>query len=250
VIGNRSQVNGGGLYLVGHVSARVEDNQFTENSTVEGDGGAIAALVYRGDQTILRNVLDHNIAGDHGGGIYLASASSPAPTAEVSFNLIWSNQGKGTSTITHTGGGIFVSGVQTDVFRNTIVDNSGMWGGGIAVGKSTPVALERNIIAYSTGTELNCIGPTQVVATDNVFWQDPYNPHPADGACREMVYTTGNVNLDPRLCDWQSGDTSIAADSPAAQDGVAYAGAGEVRAGCLTVVERVTWGRVKAMYGQ
>ena len=53
-----------------------------------------------------RNGLDRTEPGT--GGICCADVA--LELGPVSFNLIWSNQGKGTSTITHTGGGIFVSG--------------------------------------------------------------------------------------------------------------------------------------------
>jgi hypothetical protein len=251
---NHAQVNGGGVYVWLNMSAMIQNNHFTENTTVEGDGGAIAVLVNSGTQTIQRNIIDHNVAGDHGGGIYLASASSPAPTAEVSFNLIWSNQANGESWTTLSGGGIWISGVNSHVFRNTIVGSVASKGGAIAVRNNVPCIIDRNILAFSTSPtnqacELWCDSPTGVVRTGNILWGEPWYPDPACGACESGFTEAGNAHADPRLCDWQSGDMSIASDSPAARDGVAYAGAGEVRAGCLTAVERVTWGRVKAMYG-
>lgn len=167
---------------------------------------------------------------------------------------MWANEALGISPYVLGGGGVYLTNIGGQVTKNTIIGNSGRYGGGVAIFDDTACTLDRNIIAFSKSPtplvqacELYCNETFTFAGSENVFW--PVGGGSAScNDCSGLALGSGNVVADPRLCDWQSGDTSIAADSPAARDGVAYAGAGEVRAGCLTAVERVTWGRLKARY--
>jgi len=148
--------NGGGLVPGACIIRR---NVIRGNSTSEGDGGGIRLGDVRA--TIQDNLFLENVAGDHGGGIYVTNTHAiPALDIDVAWNLFLSNQAEGKGGVSDcSGGAMWVEG-GAHVHQNTIAFNDAEGqsypaGGGICLLQPTSDALiERNILFNNGATGL------------------------------------------------------------------------------------------------
>jgi hypothetical protein len=254
ITGNRAANLAGGIGTGTWMVPDILDNYIADNEARDGDGGGIYYRSFDNGAVIRGNTVVNNRAGDHGGGIYVWHVGSGDPLElEISWNVIAGNVAGGRAGTGNSGGGIFTWETNAWIHHNTIVDNtgdgpSGTYGGGIVLDQPGSPLVEKNIIAMSLkGGGIGCGGGVTPTIRNNLAWQNL----PADGVggCVTWWQIEGNIVADPAFCDPASADYSLAQNSPAITHVAGPLGAFYLP-GCGPVsVEPITWGRIKAMYG-
>jgi hypothetical protein len=238
------------------MAPEIIDNYIADNEATEGDGGGIYLRLLPDDTgSIIRgNVIERNYVGDHGGGFYAGPVLAQGTIDfEFSWNLVSDNTADGIPRTGDSGGGIWMSSSDGWVHHNTIVGNTGngpdsLYGGGIVVDRMGSPVIEKNIISLTkNGGGVECSGSITPIIRNNLAWRNL----PADGIgdCAVWWQSNGNIVADPYFCNPESSDYSLAQNSPALTHPFGPLGAFHLP-GCGPVsVERTTWGRIKAMYG-
>jgi len=150
--GNRASSSGGGLYVSDSGHAKLVDTSIENNRAVYGSG--IYGYLSAGEHLILERstVSDNGIAGEcfAGGGLYVWSASSGAPSVVTILNSTISGNAASFS------GGIRLSGnVQGSVVNSTVAFNRGNEAGGLQYTGAT-VTVHNSIVAENK----NALGTT------------------------------------------------------------------------------------------
>jgi hypothetical protein len=255
IVGNRGANLAGGIGFGQRMVPDIIDNYIAGNEARDGDGGGIYYRSFDNGAVIRGNLVVNNRAGDHGGGIYVALVNAPPPSlqVEISWNLVANNIAPGSSVTGISGGGIHLIETDAWVHHNTIVCNEGgstssTLGGGIGVERLGSPLIEKNIIAFTAqGGGINCVGGATPIIRNNLAWQNVGGDGVGD--CPTWWQSDGNVVADPYFCNPESSDYSLAQNSPALTHPAGPLGAFHLP-GCGPVsVEPITWGRIKAMYG-
>jgi len=162
--GNRSDKNGGGIYLHLASEALIDSNTIINNSAgdgagIQGFGGGI--LCYDGPTpTITNNIIQNNTANTEGGGIHMNErCSGVIENNDIQYNSA-GYQEKGDWA---TGGGVFLC--QADpVVRNNIISNniSGQGAGGIFIQNFYPWNNPDNLYPLITNN----------IITNNIAYYD------------------------------------------------------------------------------
>ena len=194
--GNEARVGGA---ISGHNSTiNLYGNEVTYNRTNQGDcaypaSAAQGGAIYLNTCTTITtgNSIQHNQAQCMGGGIYATSSTITMNHDTISYNTADECSGSGggggmainASTVTITenyfahnngswGGGIFLTGVNGEISRNTITQNGTSvpdcpmsQGGGIVFGSNSNPVFSFNLVtnnsaAYSAGIDLSYSSPT------------------------------------------------------------------------------------------
>jgi hypothetical protein len=236
--------NGGGIYAGYIRSVHIEANEIRGNGA-DGSGGGIFCDP---PGVIEGNLISGNSAMDSGGGVLAFNTA-------VRANVIVGN------CATSRGGGIHTSGVN-EVSRNTIVGNT-CENGGNAIYFYSPSGAARishNIIALNGFTcwwvawsrAVDCGPLTSYIRIEcNDFWGNKNGDLRCEGGVCDTT-GLGNFALDPLFCDADAGNYSLQEGSPCAPTssvGCGLVGALPVACGG-TPVQPITWGRLKALYGE
>jgi hypothetical protein len=251
---NYSVRNAGGLNIAG--SCIVQRNVFRANQTERGDGAGLYHL-YGDHQLIIReNQFLGNIAGDHGGGIYIVNDLSPV-SVQIIGNVFLGNQSSTLGTVDCSGAGLWVHR-GAHIVQNTIAFNQATSrvfasGGGICLSEPPDgTVIERNIIAFNEecGVASNdiTVGWEALIARNLVFGNEPFD---FKSAFPEFNLIE-NVYKDPLFCgDGVAGDGEVAGISPAFSQPFGVIGAHSAP-GCGpydgTPVVPTTWGLLKTRY--
>jgi Right handed beta helix region len=251
--GNRAATNGRGIGLGGNAAAEIKGNIIVDNTAEAGDGGGIWGFLSVNDARIQSNRIEHNLAGDHGGGVYITLEG--ADGVDISSNLVLDNTARGRAMTGDSGGGIWLSRSSGIVRNNTIVGNHGLggdgtWGGGLVLRYPGSPIVERNIIALSPeGGGILCREGSTPVIQNNLAWGNA--PADGGGSCANWYRYTGdgNIQADPLFCDGPNGDFSLPPNSPAFTHPAGVLGA-ILSPGCAmgTLTLPVTWGEIKARF--
>jgi hypothetical protein len=243
---------GGGITVWDMMSPEIVGNTICENEAVAGDGGGI---FYRGrhDGGVIRdNVIVDNTAGDHGGGIQAGASDFDPHGLEIGWNLIARNRAGGQEGTGNSGGAMNLARTNAWVHHNSIVGNSGdgpsgTYGGGIVIERIGQPVVEKNIIALTeVGGAIWCDAISSPIIRNNLAWQNSGGD--GVGACPTWWQTDGNIVTDPYFCAPESGDYSLAQNSPALTHPFGPLGAFHLP-GCGPVsIEPTTWGRIKTLY--
>jgi hypothetical protein len=228
-IQNEVDGNGGAIYLVVPVNRPIRysilQNYFLENSAALDGGAVFAGGGSQGVCRIESNQFWSNQAGDHGGGLYLATSGS---RASVVTNLFARNRADGLGLgETGSGGGLNFTQSSGRIVGNTFVDNqgwteSGDGGGAIELEYISRVHLTEgleirdNIILGSRG------GAILVNAIDalvdlgrNLLWDNgPVETVNLSGGV-PVGWGSDLIRADPLFCNPAAGDYSVSANSPA-----------------------------------
>jgi parallel beta-helix repeat protein len=227
------------------------DNTIIGNRAQSGDGGGVY-IVTAFDGTIIRgNWIQDNYAGDHGGGIAVAGAVPVE--AEISENILWNNIADGVEHTAESGGGIWLQNTNAWVHHNTIVQSTGngsnnTYGGGIALNDAGSPLIEQNILVLSfNGGGILCRPGVTPTLRNNLGWQNL--PVEGVGLCSTWWQSDGNVLADPMFCDLGAGVFTVGDGSPALIHPAGPLGAFP-NPGCQPIlVQQVTWGGLKARFG-
>jgi len=243
---------GGGIGFFQSVIPELVGNHIQGNEARDGDGGGIYYAIFHDGAVIRNNIVEDNIAGDHGGGLYIGDVRTISSTdVEVSWNVVVANRAKGRALTGNSGGGLWLWQTNAWVHHNTIVGNIGEgpnnnYGGGIVIQHGSPL-VEQNIIAFTVmGGGIWCGGDPSPTIRDNFAWQNSGGD--GVGQCVTWWQSDGNVVDNPYFCDLLGGDLTVASNS-----GVMTHPAGPLGAfpipGCGPVAVQIsTWGALKARY--
>jgi len=250
-IAGTSASAGGGIYVTGGAQGSVLST-IVSGTSASGDGGGL-----RADDCVLTlsNVrVDGASAAGHGGGLAIAAGGQVIASATV---LIDCTSGLG-------GGLLFIScaptlagpshgfqGAECALLSMTHCDLLLGKGAAPAAGGVTDAAafqLESSLVA-GNATGLACLDPRATLA---VTCSDLYQNGGADLAGSCVASASGNVSLDPHLCNLAGRDFGLCANSPllAPACGAAPWGAGVLACSdCGPTPTRPTsWGGLKALY--
>ena len=217
---NTSLHTGGGIYLGGRDDSFgiIYDVIITGNSSHYGSGVFIAS-----DNWNLLNVrVENNTtnvaeAGSviRGGGIYINECSPKLENVIISGNSVYIN----ISTDTY-GGGVYIK-ESSPIFMNVVIfENSSQYGGGI----------------YSSDE-------SNPVFTNTIFWGNWIQSEVIDGPA-SISYSNiqggyegeGNIEADPKFCNPDSGDYTLAENSPCVGTGENGADMGAFSIGCEAIL--------------
>ncbi len=246
-------VNGTGSGIVcSDIVATVRHNTVIGNWAEAGDGGGIYCAYCRVGSVVSDNLVQGNVAGDKGGGIYVGGYGRSDEFVTVERNLVIDNSSGGNKYVLVAGAGIALETGNALIAHNTIVrslvtGSLGSVGGDIGITDPSNVTVENNIIAYTqSGGGIGCLNGATPVIRNNLLWQN--GDGDATGDCTSWPGTDGNLSADPAFCDTTSGDWSVAENSPALTDPNGPMGAIS-EPGCQAAsVKPTTWGRLKALY--
>jgi hypothetical protein len=252
---NVTSGNAGGL-MIAHADVTVRGNVFVRNDAGHGDGGGIwATLFLVGEAIIEDNQFWENHASDHGGGVYIGSTGSELRSAFIQRNLFVRNTADGLGNgNTGSGGGLWVYSISGVVARNTLVFNVGIgeatWNGGGMLLVSTPATLtiKDNIVAYNQGGGAACEHDQAAFFGPNLFWENdggslPEIRYQCPGAWGDSI-----IVADPLFCGPDIDNFTVAENSPALTGKEVMGVFPEPGCGPGTIVEKTTWGQIKARY--
>jgi hypothetical protein len=246
-----SAIAGGGVYLTGGARASVLTSRIHKTQST-GDGGG-----FRVDDCVLtlsEVMVDGANAGGRGGGLAIAAGAQVIASACVLVDC--------GSTL---GGGLFhlscapalttpgLAVAECAMLSMTHCDLMLGRGPAPAAGGVTDAAalhMESSLVA-GNASGLACLDPR---ATLDVRCSDLYQNGGPDlsGSC--VAAASGNLAVDPYLCDLAGRNFGLCANSPLLDPGCGSApwGAGVLSCGGCgpTPSQTATWGRVKARYRQ
>ena len=250
-IAGTSAAAGGGIYVTGGTHGSLLST-VVQGTSASGDGGGI-----RLDDCVLTlsNVrVDGASAGGRGGGLAIAAGGQVIASATVLIDC--------TSGL---GGGLFhlscapamtaparqVQAAECALLSMTHCDLLLGKGAAPAAGGVTDAAafqMESSLVA-GNASGLACLDPRATLA---VTCSDLYQNGGADLAGSCVANASGNLSLDPHLCDLAGRDFGLCANSPLLDPGCGAApwGAGVLTCpGCGPTPSRpMSWGGLKALY--
>jgi parallel beta-helix repeat protein len=212
-------VGGGGIAVLGAASARILNNNISNNSWYSASGGGIS-LFAAGTPTIQNNIVSFNSAYSQGGGFYIVNQSDAA----IVQNLIVGN----TASI---GGAVYwfvPSGARGPLLINNTIDaNAALQGSGIfADGFDAQAQIINNIVAAAANqTAIMCgnfdssvpvFRNNDVVSTSGPAY---------GGICSSQTGLNGNISVDPLFVNASESDYHLQLGSPAIDAAFAAGGA-------------------------
>ena len=206
-----------------------------------------------GTSTIADNIITHNTAGDHGGGIYAGSTSA-------SFTMIERNEVRGNVARgerpgdSGSGGGIELITFRGVLRRNTIVLNVGEGesangGGGILLDEAPRDAvLDENIIALNVGTGIAVENLGNTTFLTNLLWANEGGDLASGIRACPPEWSDQAVIADPLFCDPDDDDYHVASNSPAVTGEEVMGAYSEPGCGPMNATPAGTWNRLRALY--
>lgn len=205
-----SQNYGGGIYLT-NSAPTLENLIVTDNSAAFG-GGIACGL--NGSPTLTNVRIEANSATNSGGGLYISNGDPTLKNVKVLGNStsgsgsdgggIWASKADGLfenvlvadNFAIRNGGGIYTdSGALTLQFITVSLNESGVAGGGVYVGATTPYpSLNGVVVAYNAGGNGVDFKSTSV----KLNYTDIYGNAPLDyGTTSARPVGNGNLSLEP-----------------------------------------------------
>jgi hypothetical protein len=247
---------GGGIYHEWSDSLEIYDSEITNNTAATGAGGGIA--VYLSDDVTIDNIVlsDNSSSGPNypsgGGGAAFYRAD----------NVLFENSTIANNVSNHnSGGGIFLGSesgqasivVHATFNRLTLVNNSALSGGAIFCW-SAILNLNHSTLVQNQASNLEWSGgglASHYVTRPNIKSSLFYNNTPnsihngypntpvlvAYSLVQEQWAGSGNLtNVDPLFCDPDSGDYSLAENSPCVGTGEDGTDMGAFEVGCDAIL--------------
>jgi hypothetical protein len=251
---------GGGIYQEWSDSLEIYDSEITNNTAATGAGGGIA--VYLSDDVTINNIVlsDNSSSGPNypsgGGGAAFYRAD----------NVLFENSTIANNVSNHnSGGGIFLgseSGQASIVVHATfngltLVNNSALSGGAIFCW-SAILNLYHSTLAQNEASNIEWSGgglASHYVSRPNIISSLFYNNIPNSikngypqtpvlvsySLVQEQWAGSGNLtNVDPLFCDPDSGDYSLAENSPCVDTGQDGSNMGAFGIGCDAIILNIS----------
>ncbi|SVC96986.1 uncharacterized protein METZ01_LOCUS349840, partial [marine metagenome] len=195
--------NGGGILCYNNSDPTLTNVTISDNSAERGGGGIYC---YQSSPSLVNVTITGNSAETDGGGIWCYDFSSSLVNVTISGN-----------TASDEGGGIYCYGSNPSLVNVTITGNTAASnGGGIYCRESNPSLV--NCILWNDSPQEIYIQSGSVTATYSNI---------------QSGWTgIGNIDANPLFCNPDSGDYSLASNSPALGSGEGGANMGAFGVGC------------------
>lgn len=211
-----------------------------------GDFGTGGAFAFYAASGTIRNCIIKECRAGLGAAAY--SQFSDVVLENNAFYNNFSTAGGGTLAIT--------AGAPT-VRGNTFIGSGsppGYQGAALYASGYTDLLFERNIVTLSTGgSAVYCAGLNTNTLECNLVWDNAAGSF--GGTCVDSSGASGNIAVDPYLCNPGAGNFAVCADSPAlsaACGPIGYQAPGGACAPCgptpVAQLETSSWGLVKVRY--
>jgi len=240
ITGNNATRHGGGMWCGGWSTMHFINCEFSNNTAEEGAGILYVNSMPTG--MLSGCVIKNNRATYRGGGIFIYNNSVMFENTVVAGN-----------TAGTLGGGLYTWKVPptSSMTGLTVVNNTaGEAGGGIYIFASSDYTLDNSIVAFNSGDGISLDGTSSLtIGCCDVFGNGN------DAIPASATDTGGNFSADPQFCGLVAAyDFDLDGGSPCAPgnhpDGAACGLIGALPASCGGVpVQSVTWGGIKALYG-
>jgi predicted outer membrane repeat protein len=261
VIGNTANSNGGGIHVAGSgwtsmSSPRLENLIIMGNSA--NSGGGISCWIYSSPS--LENVtIRGNTAESYGGGILSWESNPSLENVTISGNTAGSSGGGGIysyssgislgnvnisdNSTSGPGGGIYYNQSNSNLTNVTISGNSATGEDGFGG------AIYHTTVSYST--LLNCIlwnnSPQEIYFSGEIEWNSGSSTAAycdiqdgEDGIITNnngtVTWEEGNIDTNPLFCNPDSGDFTLAENSPCVSSGENGANMGALDVGCEAIL--------------
>lgn len=218
--------------------AVIRNSRFIGNSSA-GNAGGVSVNNYESGAAIENCYFEGNVAALSGGALSIGGSAIGHWT--VAGCVFRRNDALGSGG---AGGAIRGTG-DCLVTNNTFVANSSFSIGSTAIFSSGTAVFSNNVIVGSRNTEAIRQGSGgTVVPTCNVYWDNEA------GNTWNFNMDATDREVDPMFCDADSGDFTVAANSPCLPAGSGGCGSiGALGEGCSPVsVESRSWGTIKGGY--
>jgi len=260
--GSHANADGG---AVANIDSR---SSFTDCEFLTGHaayGGALF-VSYAAEVTMSGCSFSQNIAAQRGGAVSLYSCSPEILECRFVENsaryggALWGHYASPALTgcsfsankATRTDGATAVELVHADIpspeMTACTVSGSWVWSAGQALLRFEDCwpSLDRCIIAFArNGAAMTCEG---IVGSPTITRSVIYGNMGGDEACGE----SGNIHIDPFLCDISVHDMGLCQTSPCLPENnqwrVLIGAYGQACGDCYTAVEHTSWGAIKGMY--
>ena len=242
---------GGGLYVEG-TDPRL-DNLIIKNNHSTNFGGGIC-IKFDSSPLLDDIIIKNNTADELGGGIYVDYNASP-----VMNNIEIVN-----NSALH-GGGLFVfDSSQVIMNHSLIAQNFAIslypnypnyptegYGGIEAIGAA--IILNGCTVSNNQGGGIYLNGGSQLTMTNSIYWwNEPISLSEDSGQGENMLLASysniqygwegeGNIDLNPLFCSYESGDYSLAENSPCIGSGEDGSNIGKYEIGCGLRYNGPTW---------
>lgn len=209
--------NGGGI-TCNNSSPIISGNIIAANRVMQGCGGGIFAIDAAAP-TVTNNVIIGNYAAT-GGGLYFAYQRSTMPVSVIANNMVVGNvaaDSKATpGTVGHGGGMYFCSQQPLNIINNTVVGNSAIGdGGGLFIALDNKSLFANNIVSNnSSGVYFYQDVSFPLFRNNNVFNPSGSNYALYNNAPIDYNGTNGNISIDPRFLNYDSGQLHLVVASP------------------------------------
>jgi len=228
ISGNSASNNGGGIFCGGNSNPTITNVIVSGNTATNGGG----IYCENSNITITDVTINGNSAGNSGGGLFINDSTFTVNNAIISSNTA-SNDGGGIrcqnsselnisfSAITNNscdsgGGGIAFSESTSNLVNVSIINNNDSFDAGLFVGEGSSVVLN-NSLNYGNDIYFYGDGNTIQISYSNI--QGGYEGE-------------GNIDADPFFCNPDSGDYTLAENSPCVGTGENGTNIGAFGVGC------------------
>jgi len=225
----------GGACSFSECTVEVVDSEFVMNTA---NGGGALALRNSPQSDISGCVFRGNYAGLSGGAVYVSGCE-----LSMSHCLFVSN-----SCEFWDGAALYLGGGSGEVAHVTIFDCSSGTGWAMIRCASSDYQLTACIVAQCSGVGISA---NVYEAYPLISYCDIYECSEGNygGVLPDLTGVNGNISADPLFCDPDAENLQLASDSPCAGGGPGGSDIGVFGVGCTSsMIENVTWGRIKAMY--
>jgi len=200
ILDNEAWHLGGGLYITGG-GLEASHCRFEGNIGEHGGGGAICGDNFEGFIDHCRFEANRGIDG---AGIYLRHASPDITWCTFASNDGWF----------FGGGALLGPEVWSFIDHCTFVDNEALSGTAIMTMSDTAPVVTNCLFAFGRdGASLHIDGPSSIDLSCCLFYGAEDGTH--SGNISDPIGVGGNIGLDPLLCGLETGDYTLAANSPA-----------------------------------
>ncbi len=237
VTGGLTATDGGGIWIEG--ADTVLDNCAVVGCIAYGSGIRGSGLYVEGlASPTVRDCVFTGNTGDYGGGVGVGSGGGLFEGCTIIDN-----------SALNTGGGLYLaSSIAVEFLECEIVSNTAWRAGGVRFSGNGPVMTDCLIArneatsSHSGGLWLQAGTVTGCTIVDNASGQ-------YGGDLTDQTGLGGNISEDPQLCGMDLEDYALYNTSPCLPGGNGcFAQIGAFGQGCLSPVERSSWGTIKAMY--
>ncbi|SVB18601.1 uncharacterized protein METZ01_LOCUS171455, partial [marine metagenome] len=226
IIGNSAQ-RGGGIAAIAFDTLDISGVIVRDNYGEQSGGGIYIEAHSWSNLNISDAIIEDNIAAGgygSGGGLYIWDGNSYFTNVTISGN-------EAQGTVTGSGGGLRIENANPLFTNVTITGNSAdTFGGGIYCGNGSILTMVNSILWNDSPQEIYLAADSDSVSISYSNLQDGQDSVITNGGT--VNWGQGNIVSNPLFCDPDSGNYTLAANSPCVGTGENRTNMGSLGIGC------------------